>query len=209
MTETSTFKQIIGYVDQLNRDVGQLVVLIERLMREQEHVSLKSAGRQICWALSHSYQKSSQWRLPHAARFFTRAGTERVTTSAFYLILLEVRSAFPFPVVICGRMCHEPMTESQILGIEVFSTARIKSLAYKRSQWHAFRQERGWYVAEPSSAPKVKEVWGYILNLFDVEDTRKARDNIVTPLIEWERGLDLSQALTIPCYAFPEMLSDE
>lgn len=210
MSELSTFKQIIGYVDQLKRDVGQLVVLIERLMQERGYESLPSVGRQICWYLSHNYNSSNQWRLPHAARFFIPQGTTKTSSSVFYLILLETRSAFPFPTVICGRVRHELLTESEISSIKVFHTGRIKSLTYKRSQWGSFREERGWYVAEPtSSSSAIHELWGYILNLFDVDNAQKARDNIVTPLTEGENKLDLRQTLSLPYYAFPEMEGED
>lgn len=203
MDGSGAFKQIIGYVDQFNRDVGRLAQAIEELMDDRGYGSLAAAGRKACWFVSSAIDRPTRWRMRHVARMLIPLGAKKTTHSLVYLILLETKSAFDFPTIICGRLQHAALTDHEIYS-KVFSTALIKSLTYKRSSWRSFQEEGGWGVAEPSEAPSGSlQIQGYILNVFDIDTRQKVFDNIVRPLTE--DVPDLDSVLTVNKYRFPEL----
>ena len=204
MSEVSAFKQIIGYVDELNQDVGQVALLIEREMADQDYVSLPAVGRRACWFVSSAIHRPTRWRLRHVVRYLIRKDTQKVDHTLFYMILLEVKSGFDFPAVICGRLEHPPFTDSEIHS-NVISSGLIKSLTYPKSRWTGFRDDKGWGIARPADEKSpIKQVRGYILNLFDIDQRLKVMDNIVRPLTEDWADMDLDSVLTVRKYMFPE-----
>jgi len=205
MTTEHLYKRIIGYVDELNQDIGQLVAFVEQEMDERRYESLPSAGGRISWSLSSAINRSTAWRLSNAIRFFIPRKVTKSEHSVFYLIHLETKSAFDFPPVLCCRVAHEALTESEIYQARnVFNTALLATLVYRRSQWKSLRLENGWCIAEPNSQSAVQELRGYILNLFDIDSRQRALENIVIPLTSGD-DLDLDAALTVHKYLFPEL----
>ena len=58
MNNPGVFKQIVGYMDQLHHDLGQLAIFSEAAMGERGRVSLPSARDRVCWHTSHSFDKA-------------------------------------------------------------------------------------------------------------------------------------------------------
>jgi hypothetical protein len=206
MSDSSVFKQIVGYVDQLNRDVGQLAIFAEAAMDERGWASLPSAGSRVCWYMSHALDKAHGWRLPDLCRFYTQADQETVDRSVFCFISLDVKTAFDFPTILCGRAEHERLTEHEIF-IQVFQTARLRPLLRQRSPWRLSLQNSGWARAEPGFRSSVDHLQVYILNLFDIGTKQRVIDNIVRPLTEDAALSDLRSVLTVENY-LPSQLAE-
>jgi len=199
MNDSSPYKQIIEYMDNLHRDIGQLVILIERLMEESGYMSVPSAGNRACWYLSSHYASSDKWRVPHLSRFYIPEAQEISDHALLYLILLNSDSTFQFPVVLCARVSHPPLTEKEIYS-RVWHAENLTALAAPSSLWMAHGEKEGWSVAEPTFKSAINRLHGYFLNLFDIADRQHVIDNIVLPLTTEDENLD--QFLTIPKYGF-------
>ena len=204
MSNRGTFKQIVGYMDQLHRDLGQLAVFAETAMSETGWVSLPSARDRVCWHTSHAIQKAWGWRLPYVCRFYIRRNDEKVEHSVFYLISLDAETAFEFPTVLCGRAAHQMLSENEVYN-QVFHTHRLRSLVRQRSDWRLFRQKSGWTRAEPAFRSPINHIQVHILNLFDMSTKQHVIDNIIRPLTEDAAILDLGSALTVDSYLPPEL----
>ena len=204
MSDSSVFKQIVGYVDQLNRDVGQLAIFVEAAMGERGWVSLPSARDRISWHISYSLDRSEGWRLPYLCRFYIENNDEKVERSVFYLVSLDVKTAFEFPTILCGRAAHQKLTEREIYG-QVFHTNRLRPLLRRRSAWRLSLQENGWARAEPGFKTPTDHLQVYVLNLFDMRTKQHVIDNIVRPLTEDAALSDLRSALTVESYLPAEL----
>ena len=202
MNTPAVFKQIVGYVDELNRDVGQLAIFVEAAMGDRGWVSLPSARDRISWHISYSLDRSEGWRLPYLCRFYIEKTDEKVEHSVFYLVLLDAETAFHFPTVLCGRAKHDLLTEHEIY-VQVFQTHRLRPLLRKRSPWRLSLQKSGWARAEPGFRSPVDQLQVYILNLFDMSTKQRVVDNIVRPLTEDAALSDLRSALTAESYLPP------
>jgi hypothetical protein len=55
MTDEATIKQILAYVDQLNRQAGDLARTVERQMKEVGYVSLPCVGKRADWSVTANY----------------------------------------------------------------------------------------------------------------------------------------------------------
>jgi hypothetical protein len=187
------------YVDQFHKDIGALVVLIEQLMLDKGFVSLPSAGNRASWGMSSHIERPDAWRLPNLSRLFMPEDAETFDRTLFYFINLETNTAFDFPAVICGRLIHPPLTESEVY-LGVYNTQGLKSLAQKRPSWQQFRVEGGWTIAEPAYKSRATQVQTYLLNLFDLQNQAAVMGNIVTPLTT---EVDLDQVLTVTRYPVP------
>jgi hypothetical protein len=199
MTDWQQHNRIMTYVDQFHKDIGALVVLIEQLMLDQGYVSLPSAGNRASSGLSSHIERPDAWRLPNLFRLFMPEGAEGFSQTLFYFINLETNSAFDFPAVICGRLRHPPLTESEVY-LGVYNTGGFKSLAQKRPSWQQFKIERGWTMTEPAYKSRATQAQVYLLNLFDLQNQTAVLENIVTPLTS---EVDLDDALTIRRYPVP------
>lgn len=201
MNDSSPYKQIIEYMDNLHRDIGQLVILIERLMEESGYGPVPSAGNRACWYLSSHYAYSDRWRVPHLSRFYILEGQKKSDHALFYLILLNSDSTFPFPVMLCARAAHPPLTEKEIYS-NVWHSENLAGLAAASAQWALQGEEQGWFVAEPTYKSAINRLYGYFLNLFDLADRQHVIDNIILPLTTPEANLDT--ILTIQKYGFAD-----
>lgn len=191
------FKQIAAYMDQLHRDIGQLMILTEKLMGDAGYISLPSAGNRATWRLSSHFEYPNKWRVLYLARCYIPDDEEETFTESYlFLIVLRADTQFDFPPVICARITHPPLTEGKIYN-HVFLPDRFKTLATSRSDWHDFNEEAGWIVAEPTFKTPLTKISTYILNLFEISDQQKVLDNIVKPLVE---GGALTEMLTLPTY---------
>lgn len=200
MVTKSSFKQIVGYMDRLHRDVGQLVVLAERLMEEEGFIALPRYRNQSNWQLTSHYERSGGWRARYIVRFYVPIGQKTFRSTIFHLINLEENTAFDFPTLLCGFYMHDELTE---VGIsQTVFTDHICSLARKKSAWSPHREEGGWLVTEPAfkNSAAVRCVKGYILNALDIVGRKHVIDNIVRPLTHPEQDLD--QMLTVAKYPF-------
>lgn len=190
----SDFKQIVGYIDQLHRDIWQLMVLAEKLIVDAGYVSLPTSGNRASWGMTSHIDRPYWWRARYLSRCYISEEEEgKFSESFLFLISLETNTIFDFPVVICARTIHPPLTEREIYG-QVFLTDHFKTLATSRPTWHRFGEEDGWIVAEPTFKTPITKINAYILNLFEISDQQKVIDNIVTPLVE---GGVLSEMLTL------------
>jgi hypothetical protein len=198
MENWKAYGQVIGYVDQLHRDIGQLVALTEQLVQEEGYEPLPSAGNRASYGVTSTYNNPGGWRVGYLSRFYIPADEVQYPYSVFYLVHLSAGSAFEFPPLICGRMEHDALSEKQIY-YSVYNTEGIKSLAAKKPWWKAIRDEHGWTVAEPDYKTPAQRVRGYILNLFDMSDRQHVLDNVIKPLVS-DEGEQL--VLTVPKYRF-------
>jgi hypothetical protein len=205
MSKPPVFKQIVGYIDELHRDLGQLAVFVEAAMGERGWVSLPSAGSRVCWHTAHSLDKAQGWRLPYLCRFYIQRDHEKVDRSAFYLASLEAETAFEFPAVLCGRAAHPMLTENEIYS-QVFHTHRLRSLMRRRSDWRLSCQRNGWTRADPGFRSPIDHLEVYILNLLDLSSRQHVIDNIIGPLTEDAALSDLGSALTVQSYLPPEVI---
>ena len=198
--KTSTFKQVMAYVDQLYEDVGKMAQLIEQLMEEEGFTT--ELGSRGSWALTNSYTQPTRWRLPYLFRLYVPVDVQSTTFSLFYLVQLGTESAFDFPTVVCGRASHLSLPTEDLRS----QTARsfkndLLTLTYSQPQWQQVGQENGWSIAaDPESSTPLNSVQGYILNLFDIVDRRRVVDNISKPLTNPDNNLD--QMLTVRNYPF-------
>lgn len=46
------FKQIAAYIDQLHKDIGQLMLVIEKSMGDAGYISLPSSGNRASWRIT-------------------------------------------------------------------------------------------------------------------------------------------------------------
>jgi hypothetical protein len=205
MSNSPVFKQIVGYLDELHRDLGQLASYVEKGMDERGWGSPPSAGRRVCWYTSHSLDNAHGWRLPDLCRFYIQRDHEKVDRSAFYLASLEAETAFEFPAVLCGRAAHPMLTENEIFR-DVFQTHRLRSLLRRRSDWRLSCQRNGWTRADPGFRSPIDHLQVYILNLFDLSTKQHVIDNIIGPLTEDAAFSDLRSALTVQSYLPPEVI---
>ena len=201
MSNKELFTEIINYIDNLHRDIGQMVLLIEQSMEENNYRS-PMGGRASGEITSH-YTKPEGWRIPYIYRLFIPVDPSVTTYSIFYLVMLQTDSAFNFPPIICAKVNHPPFTESEVSSQIVWGI-NVRSLARKESSWSKFQVENGWSIAAtPKHNTQVVSVQGYILNLFDMTDQQRVIDNIVTPLINPDRNLD--DMRTVDKYVFPPL----
>lgn len=201
MSDWTAYKQIIGYFEQLNGDIGQLAVLIERLMEEEDFESLPSAGTRSSYGLTSNYSRSDYWWVRYITRCFVPREEEQYAWSVFYLINLTSESAFDFPAVVCGRMEHDFLSESQIYN-RAYLVSPLRALTHKNEGWTALADEGGFSVAEPTFKTPTRRVKGYILNLFELSDRQKVMENIIKPLTTIDEESNLQEMITIPTYRF-------
>lgn len=191
------FKQIAAYFDQLHKDIGQLMLLIEKLMGEAGYASLPSSGNRASWRITSHLERPEGWRAPYLTRCYVLEGEDEVfTESLIILIVLETDTIYDFPPLICARISHSSLTEKEIYN-QVFLLEYLKTLATSRPSWRYLRKEQGWLVAEPTFRTPTNLIYAYILNLFEISDSQKVVDNIITPLLE---GGDLTKTLTLSAY---------
>lgn len=203
MADQAVFGQIVDYIDQLNSDVGQLTVLVEKLMQEKGLAAVPSVGNQSTWGLTSHFAKPDGWRARDISRVYLPLDKELHDWSVFYLINLASLILFDFPVMVCGVLEHDLLTEKQVLQ-DVWSTYGFKSLAWQNIPWQNFKDERGYTVAEPTYKTATTRVRGYILNLFDLADRQKVIDNVIRPLTAGDDA-SLADFLTIPSYRFARL----
>lgn len=199
MTDWQQHNRIMTYVDQFYKDIGALVVLIEKLMLGEGYVSLPSAGNRASWGMSSHIERPDAWRLPNLSRLFMPEDAESFDRTLFYFINLETDTAFGFPAVICGRLLHPPLTESEAYG-GIYNIQGLKSLSQKKPSWQQFSIEQGWTIAEPAYKTRATQVQTYLLNLFDLQNQAAVMENIIAPLTD---AVDLNEVLTVPRYPVP------
>lgn len=198
------YKQIIGFIDELNESMSLLAVSIDKHMIEKNFIPHKSAGEQISWKISHKINRPKGWRLSYLTRLFVPTDQSNDTSedSILYQIILETISYFPFPCILCAKMKHEP-SDANVVFNKVWNTSGLNALSKKDSEWKSFRKEDGWCIAEPSFSSPIKCVKGYFLNLFDIDEPQKVYDNIIFPLTSDADSIYLSKVLTVQKYDFP------
>lgn len=195
------FKEIAAYLDQLHRDIGQLMAFVEKCMGDAGYVSLPSSGNRASWRISSHFERPGGWRAPYLTRCYVPdSEDETFTESLLFLIVLETETILDFPAVICARMSHPPLTEKVIYN-QVFLLDYLKTVVTSRPTWQNIRQEEGWIVAEPTFRTPMTMIRAYILNLFSLSDQQKVMDNIIRPLTE--EGI-LAEMMTLPVYAINE-----
>ena len=64
------YKQIIGFIDELNESMSLLAVSIDKHMVEKNFIAHKNAGDQINWKISHKINQPKGWRLSYLSRLF-------------------------------------------------------------------------------------------------------------------------------------------
>lgn len=200
MSDESTYKQIVRYMDNFHQDIGRLLALIERLMEEQGYLAYASAGNRTTWSLSSHIAMPDRWRIPNLTRLFAPEGEERFEETLAYAISLEANSAFPFPAMLCARITHPPLFEKEAYT-RVWNSDLFLSLARDCAQWEILGAQDGWTVARPVNTAKsaIANLQGYFLNLFELVDRQHVVDNVILPLTTPEVALD---ELTVPHYAF-------
>ncbi len=198
------YKQIIGFMDDLYNSIGLLAVAVEKHMKEKNFIPLKNAKDRINWKISHNINKPNGWRLSYLSRLYTHKehGPDKYENSILYQIILETMSYFPFPCILCVKTKHKPSTSSEIYN-DVWRIRSFNALSQKNGDWHSFKKETEWCIAEPSFGPPIKWVKGYFLNLFDINEPQKVYDNIILPLTSDTDSIDLSKVLTVKKYDFP------
>lgn len=191
-------------MDDLYNSIGLLAVAIEKHMKEKNFIPLKTAKDQINWKISHNINKPSGWRLSYLTRLYTHKedGPNKYENSILYQIILETTSYFPFPCILCVKIKHKPSTSSEIYN-DVWRARSFNALSQKNGEWHSFKKEKDWCIAKHSRRSPIEWVKGYFLNLCDIDEPKKAYDNIVVPLTSTKTSFDLSKTLTVKKYNFP------
>ena len=197
MSNESTFKQIIRYMNDFHRDVGQLIILVERLMAEKGYAPIPSAGNRAGWGLTSHYALPERWRLTNASRFYAPDGEEIFDQSLAYFINLATDTRFPFPTMLCAQIAHPLLAERDVFT-RVWKIEQLFSFGEKQSKWRAEREERGWFIVEPIGETPIQYLRGYLLNVFDLVDRQHVIDNIILPLTTFEANLD--DLLTVQKY---------
>mgnify|MGYP000730495092 CR=1 FL=1 len=204
MDDWKAYKQIIAYMDQLHKDIGQLVLLIDQLLAKELLHPVDS--NRITRGLSSQTRKPFKWRIPYVRRVFVSNNEKQIRESIFYLIWLNQDAPFEFPTMVCGRFQHETLTEKRIS--DLMYKSYLTSLTTGGSKWRYSQDENGWNVATPTFDSRIQEFQGYILNLFDISDRQVVAQNVIQPL---SSGFNrrLSDFLTIPTYPFPVLVTRE
>lgn len=143
----------------------------------------------------------------NVSRVYVPMDQELDDRSVFYLIDLTSKLLYDFPVMICGALAHDLLSEKQVLQ-NVWSTHGFRSLAWGNTQWQDFGDEDGFTVAEPAYNTSATRIKGYILNLFDLTDRQTVIDNVVRPLTAGD-DVDLADFLTIPSYRFAGLRDED
>jgi len=200
MTEPTAYKQILTYMDQLHQDLGQLLLLLEKLMVDAGHQSLH--GNRACWDLSSHYAYPEKWRVPYIARCFVpdEDDDHSATETRFYLADLAPDTIYGFPSLLCGTYHHDRLTGPEV-ATGVFNTPKLRSLTRDGSEWTHLPERSGWYRAKPAFKSPIHSIQGYVLNLFDLVDRQHVIDNTVKPLTTPSGNLDAM--LTVQKYPFP------
>lgn len=198
------YKQIIGFMDDLYNNIGLLAVAVEKHMKEKNFIPLKDARERISWNISPNINKPNGWRLSYLSRLYIHKddGPDRYENSILYQIILETMSYFPFPCILCVKIKHEPSTSSEIYN-DVWRTRSFNALSQKNGEWQSFKKENEWCIAKHSRKSPIKWIKGYFLNLCDIDELKKAYDNIVVPLTSRKASFDLIKTLTVKKYDFP------
>ena len=193
----SDYKQIIGYMDQLHQDIGQLVALIESQMQEQGFSALDKSGNRITWGISGHMNRYRMWRIPDLSRLYiSQEEDEQVEHTTFYFISLDENTEFEFPTIACGHIHHQLLSPDAIYK-QIYILEPFRSLMRANPQWKQMGITDGWVTAVPTNNMPVTKLQCYILNLFDLSNRQLVMDNIITPLTQ-----DSTQplTLTIPFY---------
>ncbi|MCA9923383.1 MAG: hypothetical protein KC421_13470 [Anaerolineales bacterium] len=194
----SDFKQIIGYMDQLHQDIGQLVALIESQVQENGFTSLEKSGNRITWGISGHMSRYKMWRIPNLSRLYvSQEEEEQIEHTIFYFISLHTNTEFEFPTIVCGHIHHPPLTQDAIYN-QIYREGTYLSLMQADPQWKQLEKAKGWVTAVPTANMPITQLQCYILNLFDLSDRQLVMDNIITPLTQ---DPILPLTLTIPSYA--------
>ena len=198
MSDDSTFKQVLRYMDEFHQDLGRLAVLIERLMPENGYIVVPGAGNSVGWNLSSRYDLSDRWRMTNVTRIFVRDGEESFDHSLLYFINLASDTRFPFPAMLCASLVHPPLP-ADVIYRRVWNIARFFDFGrQEQSKWRPNREERGWTIVEPVGDTHIQYLQGYLLNVFDLVDRKHVINNIILPLTEPEANLD--ELLTVQKY---------
>ncbi len=205
MSNRSEFPKILEYIDHFHQDVRQLAVLIDRLFDSEGYEYLPSATNSVGDVSSH-FEKPIRWRMRHIYRYYIPIGIEQPDSSILFIIYLGRTSPFNFPPMLCARLSHEPLKESQIHR-SIYRKSNLRPLIRGNSKWINFREEKGWSFAEPNFDSPVNQIKGYILNLFDIKTRNLVIDNVITPLTSDNSEFDLNLISDLTKFTFPETQS--
>ena len=205
MDNGRAFKQIITYIDQLHKDIGQLVVLIDQLMEEESYHPIDA--NRASHGISAHIARPKKWRIPNIRRFFVLDDDKEIRESLFYYINLNNDSPFEFPSMMCGQFQYKLITEKKIASKVMFKSY-LSSLANGRTtRWHEFREDNGWILAKPAFESPVQMFKGYTLNLYDLSNRQQVGDYVIRPLTQ---GINNSQLLSsIPTQPFLTQMERE
>lgn len=199
MSDDSTFKQVLRYMDEFHQDLGRLVVFTEQMMEEKEYVKLPALGNSIGWNLSSHYARPQNWRLTNLTRIYVHEGEEFFDHSLIYFVSLVSDTRFPFPTILCAHLVHPPLSADVIYGNSVWNVDRFFDFGrQEQSRWRPNREERGWTIVDPVGDTPIQYLQGYLLNVFDLVDRQHVIDNIVLPLTEADANLN--ELLTVQKY---------
>ena len=107
-----------------------------------------------------------------------------VDRSILTLVRLETESDFDLPTVLCGMLYHDPLAFEEMNDWKFYSNDRFKTLSNANGEWKDIEKVGKWYSAKPGDRTKIKEIRGYLLNVFDLDSFDKVKENIVLPLKE-------------------------
>lgn len=200
MSNRTGFFEILRYMDEFHADVSQLVVLVEQLLDEQGYEALPRAGNRASGGLTTNYRASLNWRIRYVYRYYIPKDVERSETSLFVLIYLGLSKPIGYPPILCAKLHHAPMSASRIYD-SVYNSSHLRSLLSSKAKWHEGRWDAGWAMAKPDFDSPVKEIRGYLLNLFDLQNRRLVIENVIKPLVDhdWKYNPDAS----LNRYPFP------
>lgn len=173
---------LFKFMDQLYREIGLLVIEIEKIMISLGFIPLPPAKKYIGWVTT-DFNKSRGWRMRNLSRLYVpKDKSELIEKSILVLISLEGESDYKFPTVLCGILYHEPLTYEEMNDWKFYSADRFKTLSNVKGEWKEFQKIQWWYSAKPGYRTNINKIIGYLLNVFDLASDKKVRENIVFPL---------------------------
>ena len=86
-----------------------------------------------------------------------------------------------------------------------YSNDRFKTLNNSNGEWKDIEEVRKWYSAKPGYRTKIKEIRGYLLNVFDLDSADAVKKNIVLPLKEEYEKENFNSDFSVPVHAFKKL----
>ena len=144
--------------------------------------------------------------------FYIPANAEEpVDQSILTLVRVEAGSYFDFPPVLCGIFYHDPLTFGckrackEMNDWKFYSNDKFKNLSNANGEWKDIEKVRKWCTTKSGYRTKIKEIRGYLLNVFDLASADAVKKNIVFPLKEGFEKENFDCDFSVPVHAFKKL----